>query len=122
MQTIKAFKEAEDHNGPSIIIAYAPCIEHGIKCGLSCGNEEQKKAVTCGYLNLMRYSDNKLILDSPEPDFTKYEEFLNNEVRYSSLKIKNPSLYEELTKGQIEAAKKRYEYYLDLSKKGNSNE
>ncbi len=117
MQTIKAFKEAEDHKGPSIIIAYAPCIEHGIKCGLSCGNEEQKKAVACGYLNLMRYSNGKLTLDSPEPDFTKYEEFLNNEVRYSSLKIKSPSLYEELTKEQIEAAKKRYSYYLELSKK-----
>ncbi len=117
MQTIKAFKEAEDHKGPSIIIAYAPCIEHGIKCGLSCGNEEQKKAVACGYLNLMRYSNDTLVLDSPEPDFAKYEEFLNNEVRYSSLKIKNSSLYEELIKEQIDNAKKRYQYYLNLTKK-----
>ncbi|HOP65633.1 MAG TPA: pyruvate:ferredoxin (flavodoxin) oxidoreductase [Bacilli bacterium] len=117
MQTIKAFKEAEEHKGPSIIIAYAPCIEHGIKCGLTCGNDEQKKLVNCGYLNLMRYNNGILTLDSKEPDFTKYAECLNNEVRYSSLKIKNPSLYEELTKEQIEEAKKRYNYYLELSKK-----
>ena len=80
MQTIKVLKEAEEHNGPSIIIAYCPCVEHGIKGGLSCTNKEQKLAVECGYFTLMHYNprEEKLYIDSKEPDFTKYDEFLNN--------------------------------------------
>lgn len=118
MQTIKAFKEAEAHQGPSIILAYAPCIEHGIKGGMSCSNMEQKLAVDCGYSLLMRYvpEENKLYLDSKEPDFTKYEEFLAHEVRYNALKIKDAHLAEELSKQNCDNAKDRYHYYENLSK------
>ena len=82
---------------------------------------QEKEAVTCGYINLMRYvpEDNKLYLDSKEPDFTKYHDFLMHEVRYSSLVIKNKDMAEELLNSQIEYAKKRHKYYLEESKKEN---
>ena len=113
MQTIKVLKEAEEHNGPAIIIAYCPCVEHGIKGGLSCTNSEQKLAVDCGYTLLMRYNPNeeKLYVDSKEPNFELYNEFLNNEVRYNSLKIKNKKLAEEVLEVNKNNAIKRYEYY-----------
>ena len=118
MQTIKAFKEASEHQGPSIIIAYAPCVEHGIKGGLSCTTKEQKLAVDVGYTLLMRYLPEKelLVIDSKEPEFNRYEELLNNEVRYNSLKIKDAKLAEELMKINKENAIKRYEYYKNLTK------
>ncbi len=117
MQAIKAFQEAEAHVGPSIIIAYSPCIEHGIKNGLSCTNQEQALAVTTGYQLLMRYNpeENKLHLDSKEPDFTRYEEFIDNETRYHALKIKDAKLAQELLKLNKEEAQKRYEYYKEKS-------
>jgi len=114
MHTIKCFIEAEKHNGPSIIIAYSPCNEHGIKGGLSNSLDEQKLSVECGYNILMRYKENKLYLDSPEPNFDKYEEFLNNEVRYNSLKLKNKELAEELLEQQKNNAKERYLYFKKL--------
>jgi len=114
MQTIKAFIEAEKHEGPSIIIAYAPCIEHGIKGGLINSIDSSKLSVECGYNILMRYQDNKLVIDSNEPNFEKYEEFLNNEVRYNSLKLKNKEVADELLNQQKNNAKKRYEYYNNL--------
>ena len=117
MQTINAIKEAEAHDGPSIIIAYAPCLEQGIKGGLTNSVNEQKLAVECGYLNLMRWNNKKLTLDSPEPKFEKYKDFLANEVRYNALKIKNPSLYDELIDEQIAFAKERYNHYLELDNK-----
>ena len=119
MQTINAFKEAEEHNGPAIIIAYSPCIEHGIKGGMSNGMEAQKKAVQVGYSLLMRYNPEheKLTLDSPKPDFEKYEEFLNNEVRYNSLKLKDEKLAKELFEANKKAAEKRYNYYSEMAKK-----
>ena len=118
MQTLKVFKEAQEHKGPSIIIAYAPCIEHGIKGGMSCTNEEQKLAVEVGYTILMRYKpeEEKLYIDSKTPDFTRYQEFLNREVRYHSLKIKNEKMAQELLKNNQETAMKRYAYYEKLSK------
>ena len=116
-QTIKAFREAEEHKGPSIIIAYAPCIEQGIKKGMSCASTEQKLAVECGYTILMRYSDGKLFIDSKEPDYSKYDEFLQGEVRYNSLKLKNPNLANELLEKNKEYAMDRYKYYVDVSKK-----
>ena len=121
MHTIKCMKEAEEHKGPSIIICYCPCIEQGIKGGMSNSINQEKEAVTCGYINLMRYvpEDNKLYLDSKEPDFTKYHDFLMHEVRYSSLVIKNKDMAEELLNSQIEYAKKRHKYYLEESKKEN---
>ena len=115
MQAIKAFKEAEEHNGPSIIIAYAPCIEHGINGGLTNSIEEEKKSVECGYNILMRYKDNKIIIDSKEPDFDKYESYLNNEVRYNSLKKKNIKEAQELLELQKNNAIKRYEYFKNLT-------
>ena len=117
MQTITAFKEAEEHNGPAIIIAYSPCVEHGIKNGLNCSISEEKLAVECGHVMLMRYKDNELILDYDKPDFEKYEEFLNNEVRFKALKIKNKDLADELLQKQKDNAIKRFNYYYDLVKK-----
>ena len=114
-QAINAFKEAEEHNGPAIIIAYAPCIEHGIKTGMGCSISEEKLAVECGYTLLMRY-DNKLTIDSKEPDFDKYEAFLDNEVRFNALKIKDKKLADEILNEQKENAIKRYEYYKNLLK------
>ncbi|MFA6753036.1 MAG: pyruvate:ferredoxin (flavodoxin) oxidoreductase [Bacilli bacterium] len=117
MHSIKAFKEAEEHNGPSIIIAYSPCVEHGIKGGLSNSVQKQKLGVESGYNILMRYKDNKLYLDSKEPNFDKYEEFLNNEVRYNALNIKDPEIAKELLDLNKEAAIKRYEYYNNIANK-----
>ena len=111
MHTIKCFMEAESHNGPSIIIAYAPCIEHGIKGGLINSIEQERLSVECGYNILMRYSDGEVIVDSPEPNFEKYEEYLSNEVRFSSLKTKNPEKAKELLEAQKNNAQKRYKYY-----------
>jgi pyruvate-ferredoxin/flavodoxin oxidoreductase len=117
MQTINTFKEAEEHNGPSIIIAYCPCIEHGIKGGMGCSISEEKLAVGCGYTTLMRYNpaNDKLTIDSSEPDFNKYHDFLMNEVRYRSLSNKDKNLAEELLQSNIEEAKKRYKYYKEKS-------
>ena len=117
MQTIKAFKEAEEHNGPSIIIAYCPCIEQGIKGGMSNATSEQKLVVECGYTTLMRYNptEDKLYLDSREPDFDKYETLLNNEVRYNSLVKKDPEAAKEMLELNKQDAMKRYNYYKKLS-------
>ncbi len=114
--TIKVFKEAMEHQGPAIIIAYSPCVEHGIKDGMSCSLHESALAVSVGYQILMRYKpeEEKLYIDSKEPDYSKYHEFLDNEVRFRALKIKNKDLANELLNSQIENAKKRYEYYKNL--------
>ena len=114
MQAINAFKEAEEHNGPAIIIAYAPCIEHGIKTGMGCSVNEEKLAVECGYTLLMRY-DGKYHLDSKEPDFDKYEDFLNNEVRFNALKIKDAEFAKTILEEQKQNAITRYEYYKNIS-------
>ncbi|MBR1817324.1 MAG: pyruvate:ferredoxin (flavodoxin) oxidoreductase, partial [Bacilli bacterium] len=117
MQAIKVFKEAEEHEGPSIVIAYSTCIEHGIKGGMSCSLEEQKLAVDSGYTLLMRYKpeEEKLYLDSKEPNFDLYDEFLDHEVRYHSLKLKDENLAKVLLEDNKETAKKRYHYYKKLS-------
>ena len=117
MQTIKAFKEAEEHNGPSIIIAYCPCIEQGIKGGMCNATSEQKLVVECGYTTLMRYNpvEEKLTIDSKEPNFDKFDELLNNEVRYNSLVKKNPELAKEVLELNKQDAMKRYNYYKKLS-------
>lgn len=108
---IKTLTEAEKHNGPSIVICYCPCIEHGIKGGMTNAINEEKLGVECGYTLLMRYYDDHLYLDSPKPNFDKYNEYLENEVRYKALKIKDAALAKELLDRQIENAQKRYEYY-----------
>ncbi len=116
-QTMKALKEADAHNGPAIIIAYAPCVEHGIKGGLSCTTEEQKLAVEVGYQLLMRYNplEEKLYLDSKEPNFDEYEKFLDNETRYHALKIKDQNLANILLNENKQNAIKRYKEYKEKS-------
>ena len=119
MQTIRAFKEAMEHVGPSLLICYSPCIEQGIKNGMTCSLEEQKLTIESGYNLLMRYDGTSEILtiDSKEPDFGLYEELLNKEVRYKALKIKDENLASELLKMQKDNAIKRYKYYENLVKK-----
>ena len=119
MQSIKAMKEAFEHQGPAIIIAYSPCIEHGIKGGMSCSLKEQKLAVDSGYVLLMRYTpdNNELHLDSKEPNFELYDEFLSNEVRYRSLKMKNKEQANDILNLNKEVSKERYNYYKDLVSK-----
>lgn len=116
-QTIKAFKEAHDHKGPSIIICYSPCVEHGIKNGMINSISEEKKAVKCGYTMLMRYlpSEEKLYIDSKEPDFTEYIDFLSNERRFKTLMEKDKDRAEALLNEQVNDAKRRYSYYKKLS-------
>lgn len=117
MHSINTMKEAMEHNGPAIIIAYSPCIEHGIKTGMKDSIKEEKLASEVGYTLLMRYNPTKekLYLDNKEPNFDNYEQFLDNEVRYNALKIKNPDLAKELLSSQINYAKKRYTYYKKIS-------
>lgn len=120
-QTLKAIKEAEAYNGPSLIIAYAPCVNHGIKAGMGKSVEEEKLAVEAGYWHLYRYNPdlkkegkNPFILDSKEPD-SSYREFLDGEVRYTSLSRKFPERAERLFKEAEEEAKERYENYRQMS-------
>ena len=115
-QYLKALQEANNHNGPSIIIAYAPCIEHGIKSGMEHSLDDAKLATECGYFLTFRYNPDTqaFILDSKEIDDTKYDQFLSNENRYANLKKVNPTDAEKLLNMQKEWAKKRYEYYSKL--------
>lgn len=115
MQVIKAFKEAESYDGPSIIIAYSPCIEHGIKGGLQNHQQQQRKAVTSGYFPIYRYDPrrleqglNPLQLDSKEPDFSGFRDYLLNEVRFNQLPVINPDNAERLFENAEKFAKQRY--------------
>lgn len=112
---MKIFKEATNYNGPSIIIAYSPCISHGIKGGMSETNEIQKLATNCGYFPIFHYNptEQKFYLDS-NADFNLYDEFLNKQTRYNMLKTINPEEAEELLKQNKENEIKRYEYYKNL--------
>ena len=118
MQTIKAFNEAIKHDGPSIIIAYCPCISHGIKAGMGCSVEEEALATKCGYFPIFRYDGSKdeFSLDSPNPDFSLYDEFLNNQTRYSMLKTVNPENADEMLQINKEEAIKRFNFYKGLVK------
>jgi pyruvate-ferredoxin/flavodoxin oxidoreductase len=123
-QWFKALKEAEAYNGPSIIIAYSPCIAHGLKLGMGRTQLEQKLAVDCGYWHLWRYNpeleaqgDNPFILDSKEPAWSKFQDFLKSEVRYSSLIGTFPEEAAELFKACEENAKWRYEQYKRMARK-----
>ena len=92
-QTVKALAEAEAYPGPSLIIAYAPCINHGIKKGMDKAMTEEKLALECGYWNNFRYNpaaEKKFTLDSKAPKMEGYQDFLKGEVRYLSLTMKNP--------------------------------
>ena len=111
-QLIKAIKEAEAHKGPSIVICYAPCINHGIKKGMNNVQQEMKDAVASGYWNLYRYSPEtkKFTLDSKEPTMSLYD-FMKGEVRYASLELSFPENAKVLFADAEEAAKEKYEYY-----------
>lgn len=119
MHTIKALKEAEAYKGPSLILAYSPCIEHGIKGGLANHQATQKKAVECGYWTLYRFNpalEQPLSIDSKEPDFTKFRDFIMNETRFNQLPNTNPEFAEELLAKTESDAKKRYNRLAKLAK------
>jgi len=123
VQFINAIKEAEAYDGPSIIIAYAPCINHGLKAGMGLSQKEEKLAVECGYWQLYRYNPalieegkNPFSLDSKEPDWTKFQDFLKGEVRFASLYKMFPDQADELLKKTEEFAKIRLESYKRLTK------
>jgi pyruvate-ferredoxin/flavodoxin oxidoreductase len=121
-QLFRAMKEAEAYHGPSIIIAYAPCINHGIRAGMGKTQDEMDRAVQAGYWHLYRYNPlnetegkNPFTLDSKEPDWTKFQQFLDGEVRYTSLKKMFPEEADLLFKAAEENAKWRYGNYKRLS-------
>ncbi len=117
-QTVKAISEAEAYPGPSLIIAYAPCINHGIKKGMSKAQTEEQLAVECGYWNNFRFNPAaegaKFTLDSKEPKMEGYQEFLNGEVRYNSLVRSNPEKAKVLFAKNEQEAKERYDYLKKL--------
>ena len=121
-QALKAIAEAENYNGPSLIIAYAPCISHGIKLGMKSSQDVEKMVVDCGYWHLYRHNPllkeqgkNPFILDSKEPN-GKFREYLMSEVRYASLAKTFPEQAEELFALTEENAMKRLENYKRLAK------
>ena len=117
-QTVKAIAEAEAYPGPSLIIAYAPCINHGIKKGMSKAQTEEQLAVECGYWNNFRFNPAaegaKFTLDSKEPKEEGYQEFLDGEVRYNALKRANPEKAERLFALNEKEAMERYAYLKKL--------
>jgi pyruvate-ferredoxin/flavodoxin oxidoreductase len=121
-QTLKAIREAEAYDGPSLLIAYSPCINHGLRAGMGKAQEEQKAAVACGYWHLWRYDprleaagQNPFQLDSREPDWTKFQDFLKNEVRFSSLLKQFPAAAQELFATTEADARRRLEGYKRLA-------
>jgi len=125
-QCLKAIREAEAYDGPSIIIAYAPCINHGIKTGMATAQAEEKKAVQAGYWHLYRYNPdlkkegkNPFILDSKAPNVEEYTNFLMGEVRYNALMRQNPERATALFESAVENAKDRYDYLTRLTKMYN---
>ena len=122
-QTLKALREAEAYDGPSLIIAYAPCINHGLKKGMGKSQAEEKAAVECGYWHLWRYNPaleaegkNPFTLDSKEPDWSKFQDFLKGEVRFASVMKQYPTEAAELFNACEEMAKKRYQSYVRMTK------
>ena len=112
-QLIRAIREAEQHKGPSVIVAYTPCINHGIKAGMNNVQDEMKRAVDAGYWTLYRYNPNAerpMTVDSKEPSMS-YEEFLDGETRYAALKRTFPEYAETLFKAASEDAANRYRQY-----------
>ena len=122
-QFVKAIKEAEAYHGPSIVIAYAPCINHGIKGGMTVSQQKEKDAVACGYWQCWRYNPdlkkegkNPFTLDTKkEPDWSKFHDFLMSEVRYKSLTIGFPEIAEDMFAKTQSDAKERYEGYVARS-------
>jgi pyruvate-ferredoxin/flavodoxin oxidoreductase len=121
-QYFRALKEAEAYPGPSLIIAYAPCINHGLKNGMGKTQDQTEQAVKSGYWHLYRYNPllekegkNPFKLDSNEPNWAEFQNFLSSEVRYTSLKKQFPAEADELFKSAEEAAKWRYNSYKRLA-------
>jgi pyruvate-ferredoxin/flavodoxin oxidoreductase len=128
-QVIKAFEEAESYNGPSLIIAYSPCIAHGIKGGLAKSGNQAELATKCGYWPVYTYDPrlkkegkNPIKINGKEPDWSLYDEFLMNEVRYASLKKINPKHAAELFEHNKKDAQKRYRQLIRLAAADYSNE
>jgi pyruvate-ferredoxin/flavodoxin oxidoreductase len=123
-QTLKAIREAEAFDGPSVIIAYSPCISHGIVAGMGKANDEQKRAVECGYWHLYRYNPdleaegkNPMVVDSKEPQWDKFQDFLRGEVRYTTLLKQFPKEATELFVAAEANAKWRYDGYKRMSER-----
>ena len=116
-QYLKVLKEASEHKGPSIVIAYCPCIEHGIKTGMEHSQSNAYLATKCGYFLTFRYNpdENKFTLDSKEPDFDKYEDYLMTENRFANLKRVNKDNALDILNNQKNWAINRYNYYKKLS-------
>ena len=121
-QTLKALREAEAYDGPSLIIAYAPCINHGLKKGMGKSQAEEKAAVECGYWHLWRYNPaleaegkNPFTLDSKEPDWSKFQDFLKGEVRFASVMKQYPAEAAELFQAAEDNAKWRLRSYKRLA-------
>ncbi|MBE6939380.1 MAG: pyruvate:ferredoxin (flavodoxin) oxidoreductase [Ruminococcaceae bacterium] len=120
-QTLRAIREAEAYPGPSLVIAYCPCIEHGMKCGMGLSQHEQKRAVDCGYWHLYRYNpalkengQNPFTLDSKEPS-GDFQQFLLGQNRYASLQLSFPEKAEELYSKAARDAKERLNSYKKLA-------
>ncbi len=120
VQTIKALKEAEAYDGPSVVIAYSPCIEHGIKGGLSNHQITQKAAVECGYWTLYRYNpentEKPLTVDYAKPDFDKFRDFVMTETRFNQLPNANPFEAEKLLDKAATDAKNRFNRLMKLAR------
>ena len=121
-QYMKVLQEAEAYPGPSLIIAYAPCINHGIKGGMGRTQSHEADAVACGYWHLYRYNPmlkaegkNPFTLDSKEPDFSKFQDFINSEVRYTSLRLSFPEVADQLYAKAQEEAEERYAGYKRMA-------
>jgi pyruvate-ferredoxin/flavodoxin oxidoreductase len=121
-QTLKAIREAEAYEGPSLIIAYSPCISHGLRGGMGKSQQEQADAVACGYWHLWRYNPtleaegkNPFTLDSKEPTWDKFQDFIKGEVRYSSVMKQYPQEADELFRAAQENAHWRYNNYKRLA-------
>ncbi|MBD8389897.1 pyruvate:ferredoxin (flavodoxin) oxidoreductase [Dysgonomonas sp. BGC7] len=121
-QCLKAIKEAEEYKGPSLVIAYSPCISHGLRKGMGHAQDEEKAAVACGYWHLWRYNPmleeegkNPFTMDSKEPDWSKFQDFLKGEVRYTSLQKSNPGESSELYDAAQNNAMWRYKSYQRLA-------
>ena len=119
-QTLDAIREAEAYDGPSLIIAYAPCINHGLKNGMNKAQDEMKHAVNSGYWNLIRFNPdlakegkNPLMIDS-KPATESYRDFIMSEVRYDSLTKRFPERAEQLFEDAEKLAKERYEHFQSL--------
>jgi pyruvate-ferredoxin/flavodoxin oxidoreductase len=115
IQAIKALKEAESYNGPSLIIAYSPCELHGIKKGLVRHQEMQKAAVECGYVNIYRFdprNEKPLTLDYKNPNFDKFHDFLMEQARFNNLVRVNPDNAEALYAKARSDAEKRFNNLL----------